>query len=528
MKNNRYNRMKSVFIAVLAMAGIFGISLAGYGVQMPVTEDEPLPADLLIIDGLQKFGALERPPVAFYHDAHTTALAKQDKSCDTCHLKQDKGLSYKYRRLENTDKTTVMNIYHNNCIACHEDTLKSGLASGPVTCGGCHLEEGPPQMGQLPIGIDKSLHFRHTQVMENKCEACHHQYDEKAKKKIYIKGKEDSCRYCHKEQTEDNRVSMRLASHQGCLTCHQEFIANNKATGPVNCAGCHSLEGQKAIVKIDDVPRLQRNQPDVVWVQRTATDEALTPEILAKMPAVPFDHVRHEKTSDSCIVCHHAALTSCVECHTENGQKEGNNITLNQAMHAQRSIHSCVGCHQQRQTQEPSCAGCHVDIPVDFSADAASCRLCHSAPTGDQYQTITEQPQLAAQVLDYNRSKRMDIDFSKVPEIAEINAIDGEYHPVRMPHRKILQTLASASMQDDLALYFHQPPETLCQGCHHYSPVSANPPTCASCHSKPFEFSQPERPGLKAAYHQQCMNCHERMGIEKPAHTDCTACHLKK
>ncbi len=528
MKKSRSIRMNRVIIAVMTMAGILGLSLAGYGVQMPVEEEKPLQADLLIIDGLKEFGELERPPVAFPHDAHTTAMAKQDKTCETCHIKKETGASFKFKRLENGDKTAVMDLYHNNCITCHEDTLKSGLASGPVTCGGCHPEEGLPQMGQLPMGMDKSLHFRHSQTLENKCDACHHQYDKEAQKKVYIKGQEDSCRYCHKEQIEENRISMRQASHEGCLSCHQDFIAQEKSAGPVNCNGCHSQEGQTAIAQIEDVPRLERNQPDVVWVKRTATDETATPEVLAKMAAVPFDHIRHEKAADSCIVCHHASLNRCADCHTENGTDAGNNVTLAQAMHEKSAAQSCVGCHQQKQRQEATCAGCHAKAPAEFGTDATRCQVCHSAPTGEQYQAMTDQPQLASQTLDFNRSNRVDLDLSKIPETVEIKTIVDEYHPVRMPHRKMVQTLATASVEDNLALYFHQSPETLCQGCHHNSPASATPPTCGSCHGKPFDIKNVGRPGLKAAYHQQCMTCHDQMKIEKPANRDCTACHLEK
>jgi len=528
MKKSRSSRIKYLFIAFTAMAGILGLRLAGYSVQVPIEADQPQQADLLVIDRLKAYGELERPPVAFPHDTHTAALAKQDKNCETCHPKKEKGASFEFKRLENDDKTAIMDLYHNNCIACHEDTLKSGFASGPVTCGGCHPKEGLPQMSQLPMGMDKSLHFRHTRTLEKKCEVCHHQYDKEAQKKVYIKGKEGSCRYCHKEQTEENRISMRQASHEGCLGCHREFIAQEKAAGPVNCVGCHSQEGQAAIAKLTDIPRLDRNQPDVVWVKRTAIKEEVTPEVLDKMPAVPFDHIRHEKSVDSCIVCHHASLNRCADCHAENGRSEGNNITLAQAMHEKSSTHSCVGCHRQKQQQEPACAGCHASIMAEFSADEGRCRFCHSAPTVEHFQAMTEQPQLASQVLDFNRSNRMPADYRKVPETVEIRAIVEEYHPVRLPHRKIVQTLAKGSMEDNLALYFHQSPETLCQGCHHNSPASATPPPCGSCHGKPFDLKNAGRPGLKAAYHQQCMTCHVRMGIEKPANQNCTACHLKK
>jgi hypothetical protein len=75
----------------------------------------------------------------------------------------------------------------------------------------------------------------------------------------------------------------------------------------------------------------------------------------------------------------------------------------------------------------------------------------------------------------------------------------------------------------------------MCQGCHHNSPASKNPPSCASCHAKPFDPATPDRPGLKAAYHGQCMSCHKAMGMtelkkggETSSATSCVVCHDEK
>ena len=51
---------------------------------------------------------------------------------------------------------------------------------------------------------------------------------------------------------------------------------------------------------------------------------------------------------------------------------------------------------------------------------------------------------------------------------------------------------------------------------------------CAACHGMAFADEQDGRPGLKAAYHGQCMDCHREMGIENPASTDCIKCHKKR
>ena len=82
--------------------------------------------------------------------------------------------------------------------------------------------------------------------------------------------------------------------------------------------------------------------------------------------------------------------------------------------------------------------------------------------------------------------------------------------------------------ENKLAGFFHRDPGTLCQGCHHNSPVSRKPPKCGNCHGEPFYPRKLSMPGLKAAYHQQCMGCHREMGLEKPAATACAACHQEK
>jgi DnaJ-class molecular chaperone len=79
-----------------------------------------------------------------------------------------------------------------------------------------------------------------------------------------------------------------------------------------------------------------------------------------------------------------------------------------------------------------------------------------------------------------------------------------------------------------LANYFHHEKGTICQGCHHNSPAAKKPPTCGSCHSRPFNEKDPFKPGLMAAYHRQCMECHKAMEIKKPVSTNCTACHQKR
>ncbi len=90
-----------------------------------------------------------------------------------------------------------------------------------------------------------------------------------------------------------------------------------------------------------------------------------------------------------------------------------------------------------------------------------------------------------------------------------IQKTEDHYGPVRFMHTK-----HAAVTQD-------------CAVCHHYRPLDETASEfvrCSACHQEPFKKERPDRLGLKAAYHQQCMGCHQEKG-QGP--TDCTGCHSK-
>jgi len=66
-----------------------------------------------------------------------------------------------------------------------------------------------------------------------------------------------------------------------------------------------------------------------------------------------------------------------------------------------------------------------------------------------------------------------------------------------------------------------------CSKCHHLRPTDpelSETVACSACHQKAFDPERPERIGLKAAYHIQCMTCHEEM---KKGPVDCLGCHSR-
>jgi hypothetical protein len=520
-------RWTAIFV-IYAMASFFTGCPAVFEDKTPPQKTLERRADIIHIDSMRVFGKLTRPPVTYLHQKHTEALENKNKDCSACHLSQDNRMSTKFMRLQNTAQEEVMDMYHTNCIGCHKETAAKREKSGPVVCGECHKDNAGVLSSWQPIGMDKSLHYRHTIAQADKCENCHHVYNEATKKLYYAKGKEGSCRYCHRATTEDNRISMRLASHMECVGCHRQTLARKENAGPVTCNGCHDASQQKLIEKLQDVPRMKAGQPDFVFV-KTAKDTGKMTNPATRMNLVPFNHKAHETYNDTCRVCHHAELQACATCHTLAGSKEGDFVKLEQAMHRLNVEQSCMGCHESRQ-REQSCAGCHTSFEKKRQQGTSYCVNCHMVPKSKVTDKVqrSEEKMEAAQTLKNREAVAATYDDEDIPQTVTIEALKNKYEAVKLPHRKIVRTMVDRVNTNKLSNYFHHENGTICQGCHHNSPAAKNPPKCVSCHGKPFNEKDPFKPGLMAAYHRQCMECHQAMGIHKPVSTDCTACHAKR
>jgi hypothetical protein len=247
------------------------------------------------------------------------------------------------------------------------------------------------------------------------------------------------------------------------------------------------------------------------------------------MNLVPFNHKAHEMYNDTCRVCHHADLKACVNCHTLEGAKEGNYVKLEQAMHRLNVNQSCMGCHDTRMTDQ-NCAGCHTSFEKKRQQGTASCQNCHMVPKSAVAEEVrlNQAKEKAAETLEKREAVTATYDALEIPEIVTIDTLMNQYEPVKLPHRKIIQTMVGNIKDNKLANFFHHDKGTVCQGCHHHSPPAKQPPMCVSCHGKPFNAKDPFKPGLMAAYHRQCFECHKAMNIKKPVSTDCSGCHQKK
>ncbi len=512
---------KKALLAIIFIICILSTAVNTFGIGEEKDDPSSRP-DIISIDSMKIFGALEKPEPVFLHDKHTDALEKKGKDCKECHKEKDGKLSPMFMRLENTGRQDVMDIFHNSCIECHKDTAAKNDKSGPVVCGECHLEKPAVISSRQPMGLNKSLHYQHTKSLENKCELCHHEYNEETQKLFYKKEKEGTCRYCHKKETEENRISMEMASHEGCIGCHMKTLKAKKDAGPVSCKGCHDLKDESIFEKIVQVPRMDRKQPDFVMIKTGNAD--LDAPMKNRMDFVPFNHKFHEEAQDTCRVCHHQSISKCSECHTLKGSEDGTGVSLEQAMHKMDRKQSCLGCHEMKK-QDKSCAGCHAVLSKNREQDDSSCLKCHmELPVGDSGKAGMDEK--AAGILLEQR-KKVSGTFSNenIPEKILIKAFSDKYEPAEFPHRKIVNKIVKDIKDNNLAIYFHAEKGTVCQGCHHNSPASKKPTGCGSCHGKPFNEKDMHKPGIIGAYHIQCMECHTNMKIDK---VGCTDCHKEK
>ncbi|OEU70745.1 MAG: cytochrome c class III [Desulfovibrio sp. S3730MH75] len=538
---------------LLVLAGVLGFHMEAMSmVGTPQAEGKQRP-DFIMIDDIAAQGKLELPAVVFLHDAHTKAVAEQGKDCTACHQKNKDVTSLKFMRDEDGTPDQLKGIYHNGCISCHVKDAAAGKKTGPQVgeCRSCHQADPEYKAERAKAGMDNTLHFRHwdSKIIKNdagqktNCGSCHHEYNEQSKKLVYVKGQEDSCTVCHTAKPEgDVKLNTSEAFHGQCVTCHMELAtAKAKKFGPVQCAGCHGL-AEAADIKADDaqllkkmggvLPRLPRKQPDAVLLTAPAPkDASAKTEVKGKMYPVAFNHKAHENNTDSCGSCHHQTLKkSCSECHTAQGSKEGAYITLDKAMHNPDSAQSCVGCHAIKQ-KDPNCAGCHELMAKKTIQSKATCAVCHEAPQNDTDPATLEasaKADVAAALIIERPTSPTMLETADIPEFVNIDVMSNEYKASKLPHRKIVLTLVENMKGDSLANTFHSTPLTVCASCHHNSPASKTPPTCASCHANVSQKTKDGRPALKAAYHGQCMTCHESMELKKPVSTDCSSCHEPK
>ena len=529
--------MKKPLLGLLLMTTImsFVFFMSGaqslYSVEKEKASERKIQEELVIAH-TEIFGKLQRPQVVFDHSRHAGALKKE--GCNACHPLTPDGdyiFDFPFKAANKTAKETE-DLYHEKCISCHKKAIKEKKKSLPVRCGDCHVKKFESFTIKYPVfEFDSALHDKHVKKLKEKtgkedCGLCHHTYDieeeDEALRLVYEKGTEESCYYCHElgkkrgpELTAITQVaakkglSIRKASHQQCLNCHLEYQKKgDKETGPTDCMKCHTGK-YKTVAELEKVPRPNRDQPKRAFI----TIEG------AKMKGVHFDHSFHEKNTKNCRFCHHETLNTCKKCHGLTGIPEGKWINIAGAYHDMLSEKSCAGCHKKKKS-EKDCAGCHHRmLETDILSNDSNKAICSSCHSGKREGSISSKPlSLSA------------LNTTEVSEKVTIKIIEKEYEPSVFPHRKVISKLIEISNESRMATYFHKNTQTICKGCHHRSSAEAEvqknqPPFCRNCHAISFDKQNLNRPRLLAAYHRQCLGCHEEMNIRQKG---CTDCHKEK
>ena len=535
----------SISLMIFIFTGLRGV----YSTEGPVAPKEVKPTkeikpeNKIGIAHTEIFGELERPQVIFDHQKHVGTLKKEQQGCDACHpLDEWKDIVFDFpKELKKKDEKSVMNAYHDECIDCHKKRYKENKEkTGPVTCGDCHKEEYQLIAVKYPIvEFDFFYHDNHVKKLREKigkddCSLCHHIYDIEEEDETlalaYEEGTEESCYYCHDLEKKrgpklaaitraaaKKGLNIQRASHLQCLNCHLKYEKEleqkkekkkDEKAGPTECAKCHTGK-YKTLAELEKVPRPDRWQKEKAFINIQD----------AKMKGVAFDHKFHEKNHKTCRGCHHETLNTCKECHTLTGSSEGKWINIANAYHDVLSEQSCSGCHNMKKSDK-DCAGCHGLLPImDIQTKGPKKETCNICHTGKK------------EILPGVKLSIAGLDTEKVKKEVTIKSLEKEYEPSKFPHLKIIEKLVKTSNDSELGSYFHRNLQTLCEGCHHQSRAEAeieknSPPYCRNCHSISFDKQNRNRPKLIAAYHGQCMGCHNYMKLEKAR--KCEECHEKK
>jgi len=139
--------------------------------------------------------------------------------------------------------------------------------------------------------------------------------------------------------------------------------------------------------------------------------------------------------------------------------------------------------------------------PVTETLPAGTCSDCHICFTPNKKDPCLRScPRLSRTAIAHSPEEG--------PEVVILNQLEDLFEPVIFAHKLHAQMTQMGGG---------------CEVCHHYSPKGHIPP-CRQCHGGFLNPVDLRQPGLKGAYHRQCLNCHKEWSHS----TECAVCHLKK
>lgn len=123
---------------------------------------------------------------------------------------------------------------------------------------------------------------------------------------------------------------------------------------------------------------------------------------------------------------------------------------------------------------------------------------------------------------------------SQPPEERLLDSLSRLYEPVSFPHAMHVEIAESCSTCHHQHGHISGVPA--CGRCHQLPPAVfkqslnlASMAPCRKCHPDSINVEVPGTPTLQAAYHQQCLSCHEEADGLKGHPENCTAvCHARR
>lgn len=259
---------------------------------------------------------------------------------------------------------------------------------------------------------------------------------------------------------------------------------------------------------------------------------------LNSMPGVSIPHAAHEAKKIACAECHHKAhneerIKQCVFCH--------------KGMAGSTLYHGfCIGCHRRMDQGPEKCAGCHKgkisyyvepSLKKQYSGKEIYTGSFHKGHAGNGVECVTCHHK------DGKEGKRDGIQTCAACHVGTsrvkiIHAFCRNCHqemkngPTKC--RECHRSAKPFAVEDRIVLpkTGHEKPAILFNHRAHYEEYHAE---CSDCHHT-LEFNKCSSTGchesrdqgtiinLKAAFHQQCHDCHRKTAGPKA----CGRCHIQK
>lgn len=130
----------------------------------------------------------------------------------------------------------------------------------------------------------------------------------------------------------------------------------------------------------------------------------------------------------------------------------------------------------------------------------ADCSLCHTCPSPTKDSPCLKECPRPRPTVDPDH---------RGPELILLRELEDRYLSVPFDHKGHAEMAAMTRG---------------CVVCHHYTPQGSPHPACKTCHEVAGARADVQKPGLKGAYHRQCLNCHREWSDD----TQCETCHQAK